>query len=102
MIKGKQSPRNTFCFKVTHITENASRTAVTENRCEGSGDGQILRIRIRLSVVALTVKPRGIRPKPNRLDCELITAKMILISYLQYTFIYSHIIHMSAEGALQS
>ena len=42
MIKGKQNPRNTFCFKVTHIAENAPGTAVTKNRCGGLRDGQIL------------------------------------------------------------
>ena len=42
MIKGKQNPRNTFCFKVTHIAENAPRTAVTNNRFGGLRDGQIL------------------------------------------------------------
>ena len=42
MIKGKQNPRNTFCFKVTHIAENAPGTTVTKNRCGGLRDGQIL------------------------------------------------------------
>lgn len=61
MIKGKQNPRNTFCFKVTHIAETAPGTAVTESRCGGPRDGQMLRIRAPIPVVAFLVNPKGIQ-----------------------------------------
>lgn len=58
MSKGKQNPRNTFCLKVTHIAET---TPGTENRCGGPRDGQMLRIRTPISVVAFLVNPKGIQ-----------------------------------------
>lgn len=68
MIKGKQSLEIPFCFKVTHIVDNACRTAVSESRCEGPRDTRILRIRTRISVEAFLESPRGIRAYRNSLQ----------------------------------